>query len=143
MNLLLYWPAMPDESFDWVKARHQCSIRNVFVKLRTEARRNVERRNEQLGQERFNFHHDEENEPNSFSVDGPLQGPAALGESVLFLVRHDHINISRNTEELLNISTQYEDQTGECRLVDGDGDRISRWRVLQRVLAPLLFRETT
>ena len=121
-----------DHDFDWVEARHNCSIRVEFEKLR----RDVEKATEQhkkltLDDARFEFH--DEGDllvVQCFPRHGDETGAA-------FARKNGSIEVDAATRFTVSLTLN---DDGECRYRIGDGPQeYLRWQVIRRVLQPIFF----
>jgi hypothetical protein len=119
--------------FDWVTARHECSLAAVFAHLQDLATRNVETRN---GTRR--------SEPVQFSVsagDGyfVVIRDGNLGQgSVTFRLRQSDIEIERAGQSS-SVTLTLNDE-GHCKLlIEGVSENLDPWQVLRRALEPIFF----
>ena len=122
-----------DHDFDWVEARHNCSIRVEFEKLR----RDVEKATEQhkkltLDDARFEFH-----DEGDFFVVQCFRGHEDETGAV-FTRKNGSIEVDAAATKFTVSLTLNDD--GECRYRIGDGPQeYLRWQVIRRVLQPVFF----
>ena len=137
---------LQEHDFDWVTARHHCSVPNEFARLRSFVENNCATRRECLGvgaSVQFSF---ENGDRDIFSVTR-TQPEGRYGEAhrVKFLLRHDHIAVVdtwRDQTQQMTLTLTLNDD-GECRfLIDGEGEYL-RWQVARRALCPLFFPDPT
>ena len=127
--------------FDWVTARHECSVANEFVRLRECVRASVAKRRKlrpEKAQVDFNFTPAEDD----FTVRRhPVQGTYGDTYNVTFSLHTDHISVTTdwqgtNASSSLRVTLN---DAGECRItIDNEGEYL-RWQVARRMLCGLLF----
>jgi hypothetical protein len=127
---------IPAEShdFDWVTARHECSLGAMFTRLRRGAEKDIELRNglRQKG------------EPSKWVVEGRgdqfiVYRESQLGyKSVEFDRRQSSIDIHSPELDFSVSATLTLADSGECKLVV-DGQQLYEWQLRKRVLERLLF----
>jgi hypothetical protein len=126
----------PGETFNWVKARHECSVVAVFERLKLGAGADVDERN-RLGT----------------SSERPLkefQVRSANGDrfvvfqdtspprSVAFVLSGRQICVTSDSPPINFAGVVTLNDEGECRLKVGD-DELEEWQVLKRALETLFF----
>ena len=132
-----------EDNFDWVTARHRCSIASEFERLRCAVEKDCNARRKCSGVDesvQFNFADGEDH----FSV-ARTQPDIRHGEAhrASFHLRLDHIAVvdTWREEKRQMILTLTLNDEGECRfLIDGEGEYL-RWQVARRALCPLFFPE--
>ena len=120
------------QDFNWVDARHNCSIMVEFEKLR----RDVEKATEQhkkltLDDARFEFH----DEGEFFVVRClPRHGDET---GAVFTRKNGSIEVDAATRFAVSLTLN---DDGECRYRIGDGPQeYLRWQVIRRALQPVFF----
>src|SRR5579871_3908468 len=116
-------PKPPD--FDWVTARHECSVTGMFLKLRQLAKRDVETRRSQ-GVEYLSFH---EPSPAAFIVASTAYGQL---RRVHFDDQTNKIVIQTADGKDHGLTLTLTDQA-DCKL-NWNGDALDPWQVLRRAL---------
>jgi hypothetical protein len=123
--------------FDWVTARAECSISRMFVRVQSQVKADVERRNALLSaHERLKFlvevHSDSE-----FSVKREGTGQEEPG-TVRFRRNESDIAIASNDGTLKLTVTLTVDHLNECRLVL-NGEHVDEWQLRKLALESLFF----
>ncbi|MCX6537440.1 MAG: hypothetical protein NT151_00695 [Acidobacteria bacterium] len=120
------------DDFDWVTARHQCSVGIIFERLRVRTSADVALRNKRLESER-------EVAPLTVTTDGAsfsvLRGPTRV---VRFMLRGETIDVSDEKIQTVMEATLTLNDAGECRLRVGD-EELLLWQFLKRALETLFF----
>ena len=117
-------------NWDWVKATGECTATNMFSKLHELARRDIQKRNEQLGKEQFIVSDNE----SGFWVD---RSGVGLGTHIWFnLHTESEIRVKARDEEVIYAVNL--DDMGCCKLWSA-GQSLDPWQVLKLALEPLLF----
>jgi hypothetical protein len=130
------------EKFDWVKARHECSLSSQFIELRLEAERNVEAVKTLVsrssgGRLRFEYKPVDDSTfviVRYISEDTPFERTAF----VRFRRKDDRITVETDTETLLFEIRHGLNDFGQCILkIDSEG--FFKWQVLRKALEKLFF----
>ena len=121
--------------FDWVTARHNCSIVSVFKSLEVAAEENVRTRNSLKSQNdhfRFTF---QPQQSESFFVQRQTSNSILY---IVFNLRDSFISVcNKSGKELFRaIPTLNNDR--ECRL-KVNGEELEIWQVLRKALESLFF----
>jgi hypothetical protein len=118
--------------FDWVTARHQCSVAKMFEALHLEAKANVETMNRLAPERPWNF----VDAGGGFSVSRRTE----FGQrGVRFTVNDQSAVVVTGHNAPVNFTASITlNDDGECRFLV-DGQELDRWQVLRRALEPLLF----
>ena len=132
-----------NQDFDWVSARHKCSLPHEFVRLKTAVQANCAARQRCLPKDTpvgFRF---EDLGTEEFSVTRhPVGGAVGLEYAVTFSLRNDHISVIdcwSDPAHRFSLTVELNDD-GECRFViDGEGEYL-RWQVARRALCPMFFQ---
>ena len=128
-----------DPDFDWVTARHQCSLHFEFEKLKRDLERNTKTRRDLAPVDRASEVAYKEDGNTCSVIRGPL--PPAIGTtwSVTFNLKEDRICVSNNfSKRPLSLTLTLNDY-GECRFqIDGEGAFL-RWQVIRRALESIFF----
>lgn len=135
-------PPAPD--FDWVTARHNCTLPNEFERLRDLVEKDVSTRRRYLPNDNsmdFNFN---DGGPDHFGVmRSPVEGFHGKTYGVAFLLRDDHILVEDTWAERRLTLTLTLNDAGECQFViDGEGE-YQRWQIARRALCPIFFQGPT
>ena len=136
-----------EHDFDWVTARHRCSLPGEFERLKCAIGENCAARRKCLAADEQTQFNVEGGDSDNFSVTRK-QTSGGLGgvHRVRFYLRLDHICIveTRNEQERRRFAvTLTLNDEGECRfLIDGEGEYL-RWQVARRALCPLFFPDTS
>jgi len=127
--------------FDWITARHACSVADEFVRLQSLVENCIAVRKRLLASDvlvNFRF----EKSGDEFTVTRfPVAGAHGRTYAATFVLRDDHIYVMcdwarKNSSWTLRVTLN---DAGECRFViDGEGEYL-RWQVARRVLCGLLF----
>ncbi len=127
--------------FDWITARHKCSVANEFTRLQALVEIYIAARKKLLTSDAlvdFRF----ETDRDQFTVARfPVSGANGRTYTVAFVLREDHIRVTsdwahKNAFWTLRVTLN---DGGECRFsIDGDGEYL-RWQVARRTLCGLLF----
>ena len=129
-----------DSDFNWVKARHECSIEFEFECLRRDIEASQDVRMRQLGEER-EAEIIVKSKPDLISVQ-LRNGRGGIAPCVVF-----HLERGKIVVRPLGSAAPFEltltlNNEGECRFrIDGEGEH-RRWQVLRRALEELLFDES-
>jgi hypothetical protein len=132
-----------DHDFNWVKARHECSVKFEFECLRKDIEKCRDARMHQLGKERRTQIIVRSN-ADSICVES-RNNQDGIPPAVIFDLHCDHIlvrsQLPNPVEELKLMLTL--DNDGKCQFqINGEG-AYKRWQVLRRTLEGLLFRPRT
>ncbi|MDE0102595.1 MAG: hypothetical protein OXN89_09460 [Bryobacterales bacterium] len=122
-----------DHAFNWVKARHECSMALEFRLIRKQVDRMVEERNSSTnGRVRFVVRRAS---TEVFSV----ENSAGMSQPVVFELSTRKIAVHRGFGcDPLELTLTLNDD-GECRYrICGDGEYL-RWQVIRRALEDLFF----
>jgi hypothetical protein len=122
------------ENFDWVKARAECSLFGIFLRLRSNAEEDVANANEIFKDihRRFGFVSDAK----SFTVFEDV----SPRRNVTFKLNADNISVSngRGKEQFSATLTLNKDR--ECRLLVGE-EEMDLWFFRKKALEALFFLE--
>ena len=131
-----------DPEFDWVTARHQCSLRFEFEKLKRDLERSTKTRQELAPANRpADVGYTEDGDLCTL-LRGPL--PHAIGKTfeVTFAFKGDHILVKSNFGKEPSKLTITLNDDGKCRFrINGNGE-YQRWQVIRRFLEALFFGST-
>jgi hypothetical protein len=129
-------PRKPDD-FDWVSARKECSLAEIFQKLRMLVEQDVDKRNGLLPEKSsFQF--------KLVSASEQLFSVVATGryghKSVVFRVNGDLISISTQEGFILEGGVVTLSNDGECRVKD-KGVEYDLWQVRKMALEGIFFSD--
>jgi hypothetical protein len=124
--------------FDWVTARHDCSIAAVFAALLHYAERDIKTFTAlRPGARSPRF--EKEDGDTAFSV---IRVASPFGGSMsraTFVRYDDHIEVESTGFPLRRLTMTLDD-SGDCRVqVNGEGPQLDKWQVLRLILEPILF----
>ena len=124
--------------FNWVKARHKCSVYKEFVNLKSDLESFVAEREKLLSRGSalsFSYHNEKFTlDENECSVQRGCNQKQEAKVSFTLDEEKDCILVNKKTEFTLTLNDD-----GECRYqIDGKGEFL-RWQVIRRVLEPLLW----
>ena|SRR5579871_4857159 len=128
------------EVFDWVKARAECSLLNVFKALELGVREDVDNI-KGLINPKENIRFGVESSNRYFSVvrvDNPITG---IGWSVNFRCLLEHITVNLGSdkgEELMFTASVTLDNDGRCKLKVGE-ENLEQWQVRRKALEGIFF----
>lgn len=134
-----------EPNFDWVSARHNCSLPNEFERLKNLVEKNCIQRSRCLTKDSavdFTFSGGEQGSRRFSVARAPISGVFGKTYEVSFSLRDDHILVidewTESTRQIVLTVTLNRD--GECRFViDGEGEYL-RWQVARRALCPMFFQ---
>lgn len=134
--------SLSNSNFDWVTARHECSLRIEFAKLKRNLERNTKTRQELAPKDRPADVAYKEDGDTCTVLRGPLPGAIGRTWDVTFILKDDHIAVTGNmVAKPLTLNLTFNDD-GECRFtINGEGE-YKRWQVLRRCLEPIFFGPT-
>ena len=128
----------PSADFNWVKARHDCSVYEVFKRLQIEVRSDIEERNAIRGDSdgrTFKFTLIVDENQNTFTV---IREPSGDQASIVFLLKPGSISVETaggrpKFKVMLTLNGD-----GACipRIND---ERLERWEVRMKALESLFF----
>jgi hypothetical protein len=134
-------PLPTDETFNWVKERHACSLLVVFKSLEHGVREDV-MTIESLTDPREDIHFEVTSSSKQFSamrIDDAIRG---ISKSVDFRLSDDVITVhftgSKGGEQLLFTAGVTLDNEGQCKLRIGD-ESLEQWQVRRMALEKLFF----
>lgn len=124
--------------FDWVKARGECSLREMFERLRSVAERNIAARKKLDGWPAMEITLSDGVSGDQFSVFS--SGSELDSEGVRFYLRLDCIEVAPHGAATAPVKARVAlTRQGECKLKVG-GEELYPWQLLQMTLEPVLFR---
>ena len=123
-----------DHNFDWVEARHNCSIRVEFEKLRRDVEKATEQQQKLTRDDaRFEFY----DKDSGFFVVQCFRGHEDETGAV-FTRKNGSIEVDAAATKFTVSLTLNDD--GECRYRIDDGPQeYLRWQVIRRALQPIFF----
>ena len=131
------------EKFDWVKARHECSLSSQFIELQLEAEQNVESiralfPTQESSERRIRFEY-KPIDAATFLVVRYIseQTPFEKTAFVRFRRRDDRITVETESDLLFEIREGLND-FGQCILKIGS-EECFKWQVLRKALEKLFF----
>ena len=127
--------------FDWITARHKCSVADEFVRLRSLVEECIATRRKLLAPDALIDFRFTEGKDEFFVTRSPVSGVGGKTYTATFTLRADHIHVTSDwagTNEAWTLHVTLND-AGECRLVVNDQGEYLRWQVARRVLCGFLF----
>jgi hypothetical protein len=130
---------MPDDTFDWVRELHACSVQDKFAELRIAAERNAATRN-------AHFPDPGTGVRTRFGVNTISHRPLVFlvfdnwaQRKVEFSARQNTIKFHRDGDGARDyVMTLTLDEEGKCKFLL-DGKELDIWQVLKLALEPLFF----
>lgn len=134
--------ADPTECFNWVKARHECSVLRMFERLRLRAAADVDERNSIRADRRelegSGLKFELQSNGSRFVIfrDGKPRG------SVTFTLAGSEISIEGDNPPVHFVGAVTLNNQGQCRLRVGQ-EELEEWQVMKKALECLFFSAET
>jgi hypothetical protein len=129
------------EKFEWVSARHNCSLGIVFEKLRLDVKNDVAvrvgLRNKAEGSD-YGFHFSS----STLSICVSVQNSSRVSHSVIFRLEDNYIVVHGESDRELFRASVALDKSGQCRILIY-GQEFEDWQFRQRALEPIFFGDST
>jgi hypothetical protein len=126
------------EQFDWVHARSECSLPNIFKELEQGVRDDLEAAQSLVPQNNELKFSLAKASPKRFSavrVDDPMR---SISNAVDFVCARDKIEVYDNSNQLLYSATLTLNNEGKCRLLV-EGTELAHWQFRRMALEKLFF----
>jgi len=126
------------EKFDWVKARHACSIEQMFEKLRLDVKADIETRHELRERTAFGFVDDFHfsSREDRFGATAVMRN--GIRRTVVFHLSGNEIIVhDENDKELFRASVTL-DNDKQCKFVVGQ-EQLEEWQFRKKALEGVLF----
>lgn len=130
-----------DHNFNWVEARHACSVGREFSELKSDLKEIVETRDGfMMRRSSVSFGYRGKDQTEGSHCCSVIRSEnSVIRDRVRFCLDEENDRIEvKGTEKSIILTLTLNDE-GECRYqIDGKGEYL-RWQVLRRILEPLFF----